>query len=123
MFFQMAKREEAAAMAQIVENQFLKSGGLVTTFSHTGQQWDAPNGWAPLQWMAFKGLQSYHHTEVANKIRARWMQTCENAYQKFGKMKEKYNVCEDIVATGGEYPNQEGFGWTNGVFLAMHSSL
>jgi alpha,alpha-trehalase len=123
MFFHMAKLEEAAAMAQVIENQFLKSGGLVTTFSHTGQQWDAPNGWAPLQWIAFKGLQAYRQNDVANKIRQRWMLTCEKAYQKFGKMKEKYNVCEDIVATGGEYPNQEGFGWTNGVYRAMHSTL
>jgi alpha,alpha-trehalase len=123
MFFQMAKLEEAAAMAQVLENQFLKSGGLVTTFSQTGQQWDAPNGWAPLQWIAFKGLQAYRQNNVANKIRQNWMLTCEKAYQKFGKMKEKYNVCEDIVATGGEYPNQEGFGWTNGVYMAMHSTL
>ncbi len=122
MFFHMAKWEEAAAMAQVIENQFLKSGGLVTTFSNTGQQWDAPNGWAPLQWIAFKGLQAYRQTDVANKIRQRWMLTCEKAYQKFGKMKEKYNVCEDIVATGGEYPNQEGFGWTNGVYLAMNAN-
>jgi alpha,alpha-trehalase len=123
MFFHIAKLEEAAAMAQVIENQFLKSGGLVTTFSQTGQQWDAPNGWAPLQWIAFKGLAAYRQQEVANKIRQNWMLTCEKAYQKFGKMKEKYNVCEDIVATGGEYPNQEGFGWTNGVYMAMHSTL
>jgi alpha,alpha-trehalase len=123
MYFHMAKLEEAAAMAQVIENQFLKSGGLVTTFSQTGQQWDAPNGWAPLQWMTFKGLQAYGQRDLANKIRQNWMLTCEKAYQKFGKMKEKYNVCEDIVATGGEYPNQEGFGWTNGVYMAMHSTL
>ncbi|MEO0043108.1 MAG: hypothetical protein RL329_2556 [Bacteroidota bacterium] len=121
MFFHMAKLEEAAAMTQVIENQFLKQGGLVTTPHRTGQQWDAPNGWAPLQWVTFKGLNAYGYTILATKIRQRWMETCEEAYHKFGKMKEKYNVCEAILATGGEYPNQEGFGWTNGVFIAMHT--
>ena len=33
---------------------------------------------------------------------------------------EKYNV-EDasLEAGGGEYPGQDGFGWTNGVLLAL----
>ena len=37
---------------------------------------------------------------------------------------EKYNV-EDITkeAGGGEYPGQDGFGWTNGVYLAMKQML
>ena len=40
--------------------------------------------------------------------------------KKLEKMTEKYDVCnENIYASGGEYPNQEGFGWTNGVFMAM----
>jgi len=28
-----------------------------------------------------------------------------------------------LDAGGGEYPVQDGFGWTNGVFLAMHERL
>ena len=31
---------------------------LTTTFE-TGQQWDAPNGWATLQWIAVKGLNHF----------------------------------------------------------------
>jgi alpha,alpha-trehalase len=35
-------------------------------------------------------------------------------------MMEKYNVSDiTLYAGGGEYPNQDGFGWTNGVHLAM----
>ncbi|MEO6039840.1 MAG: trehalase family glycosidase, partial [Saprospiraceae bacterium] len=37
-----------------------------------------------------------------------------------GKMMEKYDVFGGGGAGGGgEYPNQDGFGWTNGVLLAM----
>jgi len=46
----------------------------------------------------------------------------ENTYQETGKMMEKYNVQDTHVkAGGGEYPNQDGFGWTNGVYLAMRN--
>ena len=33
---------------------------------------------------------------------------------------EKYNV-EDMTKTagGGEYPSQDGFGWTNGVLITL----
>jgi alpha,alpha-trehalase len=39
-------------------------------------------------------------------------------------MMEKYNVvATDIKAGGGEYPAQDGFGWTNGVYLALDKWL
>ena len=39
-------------------------------------------------------------------------------------MLEKYNV-EDLglISGGGEYPVQDGFGWTNGVYLAMKAEV
>ncbi len=37
---------------------------------------------------------------------------------------EKYNVVDpDSVSCGGEYPVQDGFGWSNGVYLAMKKWL
>jgi alpha,alpha-trehalase len=39
-------------------------------------------------------------------------------------MMEKYNVVDiTINAGGGKYPNQDGFGWTNGVYLRMKQDL
>jgi alpha,alpha-trehalase len=36
------------------------------------------------------------------------------------KIIEKYNVMDLSLADGkGEYPNQDGFGWTNAVLLAL----
>ncbi|MBL7816584.1 MAG: alpha,alpha-trehalase TreF [Saprospiraceae bacterium] len=122
LFFNLANQEQAQKVAQIIENQFLQIGGVTTTLNVTGQQWDAPNGWAPLQWIVFKGLHNYGFSNLANRIKAHWLRANKVIYEKTGKMTEKYNVYEqDLEAGGGEYPLQDGFGWTNGVYLALDS--
>lgn len=103
-----------------VEKYFLKAGGVVTSLKKSGQQWDAPNGWAPLQWMTINGLRKYGKTELAKTIALRWIKLNKRVYDSTGKMMEKYNVEDmDLLAGGGEYPAQDGFGWTNGVFLRL----
>lgn len=120
LFFNMADHDQAAYVADQLENKFLHPGGLATTLVRSGQQWDAPNGWAPLQWMAYQGLLQYGHSELADQIRVNWQRLNEKTYAETGKMMEKYNVMDaGLKAGGGEYPNQDGFGWTNGVYLTM----
>ncbi|MFN8253854.1 MAG: alpha,alpha-trehalase TreF [Ferruginibacter sp.] len=120
LFFNAVTNEQAAAVALLVKNKFLHPGGLITTIYKTGQQWDAPNGWAPLQWIAYRGLKNYRFNELAVSIKNNWLQNCEKVFAATGKMMEKYNVMDtNVAAGGGEYPNQDGFGWTNGVYLKM----
>ncbi len=120
LFFKVASLEQALDVSKILQEKFLKPGGLTTTLESSGQQWDAPNGWAPLQWIAYKGLLNYGLNNIAGKIRSHWTDANRKVYEKTGKMTEKYDVwSNDAEASGGEYPNQDGFGWTNGVFLAM----
>lgn len=121
LFTQIATPEQAALVKDQVAQKFLKDGGVVTTVYHTGQQWDAPNGWAPLQFLTVKGLLNYSYDSVAQTIAERWMSVNENVYANTGKMLEKYNV-EDIhlPGGGGEYPTQDGFGWSNGVYLKFY---
>lgn len=120
LFFKMATQEQADVVAAILEREFLKDGGLITTLKTTGQQWDAPNGWAPLQWMSVIGLENYGHTELAATVAKRWIQLNTDVYQRTGKLMEKYNVVDThLEAGGGEYAGQDGFGWTNGVLLAL----
>ncbi|MBI5916567.1 MAG: alpha,alpha-trehalase TreF [Bacteroidetes bacterium] len=120
LFFNIATQPQAEKVAVLLERDFLKPGGLTTTLDHTGQQWDAPNGWAPLQWMAYFGLKNYGLTALADKVKTAWLNTNRRVYEQTGKMTEKYDVFnENAGAGGGEYPNQDGFGWTNGVFLGM----
>jgi alpha,alpha-trehalase len=124
LFFNLAGPAEAAKVNETLKTEFLKPGGLATTLNSTGQQWDSPNGWAPLQWIAFQGLRNYNQDVLAEEIKSRWLKTNRRVYRATGKMMEKYNVLDTtLIAGGGEYPNQDGFGWTNGVALAfIHDS-
>jgi len=120
LFAKIATPEQAAAVAKVIEQQFLKDGGLVTTLNITGQQWDAPNGWAPLHWITIQALRNYGHEALANTIKGRWIKTNKDVYNKSHKLVEKYDVIGgDGLGGGGEYPLQDGFGWTNGVLQAL----
>jgi alpha,alpha-trehalase len=122
MFFNVSTQDQAAHMAIQLQIKFLKPGGLTTTLVNSGQQWDAPNGWAPLQWICFKGLLNYGFNDLANQVKQHWLSTNEAVFNQTGRMTEKYDVWnEHANASGGEYPNQDGFGWTNGVYLGMLS--
>jgi alpha,alpha-trehalase len=94
--------------------------GIVATPVDTGQQWDAPNGWAPLQWIAVHGLKSFGQDRLAETIACRFMVNVERVYRESGKLVEKYDViAANRPGGGGEYPTQDGFGWTNGVMSKL----
>ncbi|MUP46161.1 alpha,alpha-trehalase TreF [Gramella sp. BOM4] len=122
LFFEIASKKQAMEVAAKVEEVFLKPGGVVATPYQTGEQWDAPNGWAPLQWITIKGLRNYDHVELADTIQDRWTRLNSQVYDRTYKMLEKYNV-EDLSkeSGGGEYPTQDGFGWTNGIYKRLTS--
>jgi alpha,alpha-trehalase len=120
LFFKIATSGQAKQVADVIKEKFLQLGGVVTTLETTGQQWDAPNGWAPLQWMTITGLENYGHHELASEIANRWIRLNTDVFKRTGKLMEKYNVVDtQLEAGGGEYPGQDGFGWTNGVLLAL----
>ncbi|MHB0777347.1 alpha,alpha-trehalase TreF [Halomonas sp. WWR20] len=119
LFYGIATPQQAAQTAITLERELLKPGGLVTTNRDTGEQWDAPNGWAPQQWLAIKGLRDYGNTRLARMIAERWIATNRSQYQQENKLVEKYNVLAGTRGGGGEYPAQDGFGWTNGVLRKL----
>ncbi|NEU67161.1 alpha,alpha-trehalase TreF [Spirosoma agri] len=121
LFVKIATPAQAVSVARKLEQSFLKPGGLTTTLVRTGEQWDAPNGWAPLQWLAIQGLRNYRQQPLATKIKTNWVNENLRVYKASGKMVEKYDVISTAGAKGGEYPNQDGFGWTNGVLLRLIS--
>ena len=120
LFFGLATQFQAVQVAVNLERQFLKPGGFVTTTIASGQQWDAPNGWPPLEWMAIEGVRRYGGVALANKARDAWLALNRKTYAATGRMTEKYDVVDlNRRAGGGEYATQDGFGWTNGVALAL----
>lgn len=120
LFFGLATPAQAQAVARTLRARLLAAHGVLTTPTITAQQWDAPNGWAPLQWMAIDGLDRYGEAELAQTIAQRWIEQNIGVFRKTGKLVEKYDVTStDAAAGGGEYPLQDGFGWTNGVLRAL----
>ncbi|MDT7855315.1 alpha,alpha-trehalase TreF [Rubrivirga sp. S365] len=120
LYFGLATEAQGRATADRLERDFLQPGGLVTTLIASGQQWDAPNGWPPLQWLGAEGARRYGRADLADAVRDRWLALNRRVYQATGKMTEKYDVTDlSRPAGGGEYPNQDGFGWTNGVALGF----
>ena len=120
LYFGIADRGRAEKEKKFVVENLLKAGGFVNTIHNTGEQWDAPNGWAPLEWMAIMGLEQYGYYDEAKEAATRWVKLNVDVYKRTGKLMEKYNVVDThLDAGGGEYASQDGFGWTNGVLLAL----
>jgi alpha,alpha-trehalase len=120
LYFGLATCAQGRAVAARLERDFLRPGGFVTSHAVSAQQWDAPNGWAPLEWMAIEGVRRYGRTDLADTAGVRWLELNRRTYRATGRMMEKYDVVDLArLAGGGEYPAQDGFGWTNGVALAL----
>lgn len=124
LFLGIATPEQAQAVTDGIHARFLRSGGWVTTLNRSGQQWDVPNGWAPLHWIVFVGMKNYGHSSQAREGARRWVDNNLRVYESSGRLLEKYDV-EEIgrSAGGGEYGVQNGFGWTNGVLLRFLQEL
>ncbi|MDR5897149.1 alpha,alpha-trehalase TreF [Larsenimonas suaedae] len=119
LYVQAATTDQAERTARAMERHLLERGGLSATNLETEEQWDKPNGWAPLQWVSVIGLRHYGQRALARDIASRWIETNIERFCEEGKLIEKYNVVDKKRAEGGEYPAQDGFGWTNGVLRAL----
>lgn len=104
----------------LLNSGLILPGGISTTMSLTGQQWDFPNAWAPIQYILIEGLENLGETELSLELANRWIVTTFLAYNSTGYMHEKYDaLILGEAGDGGEYPPQIGFGWTNGVTLDL----
>jgi len=119
LFVGLATRQQAQRVARTIREKLLEPHGIATTTEDTGQQWDAPNGWAPHQWIAIDGLRRNGENKLAAKIANTWIAENARVYCRTGKLVEKYNIRDAGEGAGGEYPVQDGFGWTNGVLLKL----
>ncbi|WP_298688512.1 alpha,alpha-trehalase TreF [uncultured Sphingomonas sp.] len=119
LFVGLATPAQADATAALAKAQLFAPGGLRTTTVRTGQQWDEPNGWAPLLWIAVGGLDRSGQGALADDLARRWVTTVSTFYACTGRMVEKYDIDSGKAGGGGEYPVQDGFGWTNGVTRAL----
>ncbi|MCP9261869.1 Alpha-trehalose glucohydrolase [Dirofilaria immitis] len=106
-------------------NLFVYQNGIPTSLEiNSGQKWDFPNGWAPLQHIIIEGMRKSHNPDVqelAYKLARKWVLANYQVYQATNQMWDKIDVIGTIPkpGSGGEYKVQVGFGWTNGVILDL----
>ena len=119
-----------AQAQQVVENlsKFEALGGVRTSTVTSGNQWDDPFGWAPLQLFAVEGLARYGYVDEAERLAKRFVSMLVEDFERCGALVEKYDVdaCSSEVSEGIEYgysSNEVGFGWTNGVLLRLLNLL
>ncbi len=109
-------------------DRFEAPGGIRTSNHFSGSQWDAPFGWAPLQLIAIEGLQRYGYDEAAERLARRFITLAVEDFERSGSLLEKYDIenCSGQVSNEIQYgysSNEIGFGWTNGVVLALLNLL
>ncbi len=121
----LATPAQAAAVEKHVAD-FERSGGLATSTTDSGTQWDLPYGWAPTHWLAIAGLERYGFHADATRLATKFSATVLDNYRRDGTVREKYNVVsgsDNIAVAAGYKANVIGFGWTNGVYLRLQDLL
>jgi alpha,alpha-trehalase len=117
--------EQARSVMQHLPT-FEKPGGLVMSPHETGAQWDFPYAWAPDQLVADEGIRRYGFSEDADRVSYEFLSTVAENFRRDGTIREKYNAVtrsSETQVTAGYHMNIVGFGWTNGVFLALLHQL
>ena len=131
MFFPLWAGAASPEQAQHALNKLPlleRAGGLITSTHVSGNQWDAPFAWAPLQEIAAKGLLNYPlvpgATEAAVRIATKFVNTIAKDFSKTQSLFEKYDVERMSSSVSDEIEfgytsNEIGFGWTNSAFLEL----
>jgi alpha,alpha-trehalase len=123
----IASQKQAARVAANL-HLFERPGGLQTSTNVTGNQWDAPFGWAHLQMIAVKGLRRYGYAKEADRIAVNVLSMILKDFIEHNTIVEKYDVERRSSQLGagikfGYAANQIGFGWTNAAFTEMYAEL
>jgi alpha,alpha-trehalase len=123
----LATKEQAASTVKNL-SKFEARGGLMSSTLRTGEQWDAPYGWAPLELIAVQGLRRYGYNADADRVSLKFLTMVLEEYLRTGSIVEKYDVVQGgaNVAGGirfGYLSNEIGFGWTNAAFTTLYDAL
>jgi len=122
----IASKEQAAAVEHNLP-KFERPGGLATSTYDSGNQWDLPFGWAPLEMIAVDGLRRYGFNDDADRISREFLSLVESEYNKVGFIVEKYDVVhrgtDSTSIRFGYQSNQAGFGWTNAAYTHLLDEL
>lgn len=119
LFVGLATPAQATAALPLFERLLLPHGiACGVADSPWGCQWDYPNVWAPLQWIAYRAMKRYGFTAQAAAVASRFTTLVEHTFDKTGNLWEKYNGLTGEVAAD-EYDAPPMMGWTAGVYTAL----
>jgi alpha,alpha-trehalase len=122
----IATQAQAAAVQKNVA-RFERPGGLADSTFESGNQWDLPFGWAPLEMIAVEGLRRYGFNTEADRISEKFLSLVRDEYLKVGFIVEKYDVVRRGTDSSsirfGYQSNQAGFGWTNAAYTRLLDDL
>lgn len=125
LFVGMATAAEAAAAVKALPRLEKKYGVAACEKNNIpgNYQWDYPNGWACLQFIAAEGLLKYGYTEDARRIAEKYITATDGIFAETGNLWEKYNVIDGTINTRNEYKLPPMLGWTAGTYLYMKRLL
>jgi alpha,alpha-trehalase len=86
-------------------------------------QWDYPNGWASIQYLAVKGLRNYGYKAEASRIAYKYATLVSSNYKKTNNLWEKYNIIDGTINGHNEYEMPTMMGWTAGTFIYISDYL
>jgi alpha,alpha-trehalase len=118
-------RDQATKMEAKL-NLFERPGGLSTSNTNTGLQWDEPFGWAPTNWIVVAGLEAFGFRADAARIAQHFDATVDAGFAADNTIREKYNVVagnSNVQVSAGYTTNEIGFGWTNSIYLKMRAIM
>ncbi|EFN59576.1 hypothetical protein CHLNCDRAFT_7735, partial [Chlorella variabilis] len=115
--------QAAAAVASLRGSGLIREAGVAVSLRETGQQWDWPNAWPPITCMLVEGCQKYGGeagAQLAAAMAQQYLETAHAGWEQSGRNFEKFDARRlGAPGGGGEYDCVDGFGWTNGVALAL----
>jgi len=122
-----ASKDQASRVMKNLD-KFERAGGLQTSTYISGNQWDSPFGWAPLQLIAVEGMRKYGFEADAERISMKFLTMVQREFLRQGYIVEKYDVVKAGTEVSGEIrfgysANQAGFGWTNAAFTSLYDEL
>jgi len=121
LFCGVADADEAKKSAKTLLAALETPYGLDTALAGPRDQtyqWDSPNLWPPLQWVAVKGLLASGQREAAVRLARKYVATVTRNFKTSHHLWEKYNARAGTIDVSDEYEMPVMMGWTAGVFLA-----
>lgn len=119
LYVGVATPEQAKRVASFAFLHLEKDGGIASSTSQSGKQWDGNHGWAPFQVMAIQGLANYGMHTDANRLAWKWVKALAQIHARTGHFFEKIDVkrIASPIEDGSKYPTQTGFLWTNSSYV------